>query len=141
MANQYRARDRYVEDGVSSASQYQLISMLYERVLRDLHEAENGILTSAWDKVNTSLCHAQDIIIELRASLKPEEWSGGPGLLALYDYLIEQLVQANVRKQRSTIVECRKIVEPLSDAWKQVAVSTEGTGVMGSTPYVTAQGV
>jgi flagellar protein FliS len=39
----------------------------------------------------------------------------------VYRYLIEQLVHANVHKDAEVVCECRAIVEPLRDAWRQAA--------------------
>jgi flagellar protein FliS len=73
--------------------------------------------------VNDRLVHAQAIVLELRAGLDPTKWSGGPDLLRLYNFLLDQLVQANVAKSMTQMVACRKLVEPLQQAWHQAAAS------------------
>lgn len=129
--NHDKVRNRYVSDGVTGASPMQVVTMLYERMLRDLAEADSAIDQSDWDSVNNALCHAQDIVIELRACLDVSAWSGGPSLKALYDYLIEQMIAANVQKSHRLIKNCRDVIEPLWDAWKQVATQY---GDIGTTP-------
>ena len=47
------------------------------------------------------LVHAQDIVLELRGSLKPELFAGGEELGAIYDHLHQQLVTRTSTATRS----------------------------------------
>ena len=52
-----------------------------------------------------------------------DAWEGGPRLAALYNWLISELVQANVKLDANRISACRQVVEPLRDAWRQAAAA------------------
>ena len=116
-------RNRYLGDAVATASPQQVLVMLYDRLALDLERAQ--IAAAAGDREATSvqLQHAQEIVIELLASLQVDAWEGGPRLAALYNWLITELVQANVRLDGNRISSCRQVVEPLRDAWRQAAAS------------------
>lgn len=114
-------RQHYVGDAVSTASPARLVTMLYDRLVRDLSTAEAAIADRDTALASANLVHAQEIVLELRSSLKPELWEGGPGLASLYAFLVSELIAANVRKDAARVVACRKLVEPLRDAWHEAA--------------------
>jgi flagellar protein FliS len=55
--------------------------------------------------------------------LKVDVWEGGPRLAALYDWLLTELMQANIKRDANRVSSCRQVVEPLRDAWRQAAAS------------------
>jgi flagellar protein FliS len=118
------ARNRYVTDTVETVSPSKLVTMLYDALVRDLSLAEEALAGRPDLRVvNDRLVHAQAIVLELQAGLDPSKWSGGPGLVRLYNYLHEELVKANVEKSAMRIVACRLLVEPLQQAWHQAAAT------------------
>lgn len=114
-------RARYASDSVGTASPTRLLTMLYDRLVRDLGLAEAAIVEGKGEVAHNELVHAQAIVEELRTSLDTEVWDGAPGLAMLYDYLLAELVAANVAKDAAKVVACRELVEPLRDAWHQAA--------------------
>ena len=118
---QQAARDRYLRDKVETLSPPRLVTMLYDALVADLERGEAAIRASDAYEANRRLVKAQAILIELRSSLKPELWSAGPRLAALYEYLIREVVQANVAKDATRVATCRGLVEPLRDAWHVAA--------------------
>jgi flagellar protein FliS len=116
-------RARYMGDSVATASPHQLLVMLYDRLALDLERAETALEAGDREGARGPLLHAQEIIINLRASLKVEVWDGGPRLAALYAWLLTELIQANLKGDIRRVRDCRKVVEPLRDAWRQAAVS------------------
>lgn len=115
------ARSTYTRNSVSTASPEKLLVMLYDRLVRDLANAETAIHGRQLARANTELQHAQQIVLELRTSLDVDAWSGGPSLERLYTYLHGELVAANVEKDAERVSTCRALVEPLRDAWQQAA--------------------
>jgi flagellar protein FliS len=72
--------------------------------------------------------HAQEILMELRATLDTSAWSGGPGLAALYSYMINELVQCSVTGDRARVETIQGFAEQLRDAWREAAAQVTGTG-------------
>ena len=116
-------RARYIGDSIATASPHQLLVMLYDRLALDLERAEAALELADREAARGPLMHAQEIIINLRASLKVEVWDGGPRLAALYAWLLQELIQANLKGDIRRVRDSRKIVEPLRDAWRQAAAS------------------
>jgi flagellar protein FliS len=120
-------RSRYLGDSVATASPQRILVMLYDRLVLDLERAEMALDAGDRTEAAAQIQHAQDIVFELRESLRVDAWEGGPRLAALYNWLIGELVQANVKLDTNRISACRQVVEPLRDAWRQAALSLAGT--------------
>ena len=116
-------RARYLGNGIATASPQQLLVMLYDRLALDLERAQEALTRSDREAASEQIQHAQEIIIELRATLKVDVWDGGPRLAALYNWLLTELIQANVKLDTNRISSCRQVVEPLRDAWREAAAS------------------
>ena len=117
------ARNRYTGNAVTTASGPTLVVMLYDRLVRDLVNAEQALQGRDLARANSELQHAQQIVLELRSSLDTTAWSGAPALEQLYTFIHGELVLANVEKSSSRVTECRALVEPLCSAWRQAATS------------------
>lgn len=122
-------QQRYLGESVTTASPARLVTMLYDRLLRDLLVAEAALASGDNAAANGQLIHAQEIIWELLAGLDATAWSGGPALASLYQFLISELLAANVAKDAPRVVACRGLVEPLRDAWHQAAEQVATAGV------------
>lgn len=119
-------KSRYMTDSVETMSPARLVVALYDRLSLDLERAHAAIEGRDVQVAHETLVHAQDIVAALHSALDTEMWPAGVGLAALYEYIREQLVFANVAKDAGLVAECRKLVEPLRDAWKQAAASIGG---------------
>ena len=127
-------RNRYVGDSVSTASPGRLVTMLYDRLVRDLVAAEAALVAADLEVASNNLIHAQEIVWELAAGLDPTKWSGGPALAALYQFMLAELLDANVKKDAAKVVSVRGLVEPLADAWRQAADLSAGTDAFAAIP-------
>jgi flagellar protein FliS len=114
-------RDRYLTDSVNTASPAKLLIMLYDRLVRDLHQGEEALRNGNREQAGELLTHAQDIILELRTTLDVDAWSGAAGLASLYGWLLTELIGANVGRDADRVAACRALVEPLRDAWREAA--------------------
>lgn len=122
MTAQAMLRNRYVDASVATASPARLLTMLYDRLVRDLGEAELALGAGDATTGTDRLRHAQEIVMELQSGLDPTKWSGGPALAQLYAFLLRELIGANIAHDGARVARCRALVEPLRDAWHQAAV-------------------
>ena len=127
MSTQAQLRSRYAREAVTTASPAQLVVMLYDRLLKDLQVAEATIQSGDIQGSHAALVHAQDILHELNATLDTSVWKEGEALKRLYEWCIEQLINANLAKTVEGVLNAREVLEPIADAWRQVA-----TGAIGS---------
>lgn len=111
----------YQRTAILSASPAQLLTMLYDRLLLDLHRAEQAQLAEQWGEASTQLLHAQDIVSELQRTLDVRVWDGASRLMAIYDYVYQSLVRANISRDVELTRECQARLEPLRQAWHEAA--------------------
>lgn len=114
----------YQMSSVATAGPAQLTLMLYDRALVGLARAQQADGPQRVEVVNSELTRVQDIVTELLVTLDRER--GGDiarNLAALYDYCLDRLIRANVRKDLGLLDEVRAVLTPLRDAWEQACCS------------------
>jgi len=114
-------RAQYTNEAVLSATPAQLVTMLYDRLLLDLHRAEAAQVAADWEAAREQLLHAQAIVGELSSTLRIDVWDGGEGLLAVYNYASTSLITANVHRDVQATRDCIRILEPLRQSWHEAA--------------------
>ncbi len=117
---------RYLADIVATASPARLVVMLYDRLLIDVVQGRDALRQSRCGEADKHLRHAQDIVIELCASLRVDGWDGGAQLASIYGWLLKELVLANVNKDADKADACRRLIEPLREAWHGAAAELMG---------------
>lgn len=118
------ARNRYLRDSVVTASPARLVVMLYDALVRDLQLAQEALGNRDALVAHERLVNAQAIVTELQGSLDLTAWDGAAGLDALYTYVLEQLVAANVAKDAEPVTAALDVIRPLRDAWAEAAAAT-----------------
>lgn len=112
-----------VESAVMSASQQQLVNMLFDGALSALVRARLFLQDGNIEGKGLSLSKAINIIENgLKQGLAEE--SGDElttNLLSLYAYMVRRLLQANLRNDVEAIVEVEALLRNIADAWKDVA--------------------
>jgi len=116
-------RDTYLQASVSTATPSQLLVMLYERLVLDVQRAVDALRRGEPSQAHAPLLHAQEIVLELNASLKIDAWAGAAGLASLYSFVHVELVKANMAKDLKVAESCLEIVSVLRDTWRDAAVS------------------
>ena len=120
----------YRETGVKTASKGRLIVMLYDGAIKELTTAKDKIRLDGrvelydLDRFNASCIRAQEIITELMISLDTQE--GGEiaeNLMALYIFFNQELLQANVHRDKKKIVFVLEMMTSLRDSWAQAVNS------------------
>ena len=116
------AKARYAEDATETVSAARLLTMLYDRLVSDLASAEQAMVIGDVAITGERIGRAQEILLELHATLDLQVWPQGEPLARLYLWLVSELMQARLRKTPQRVADCRALVEPLRDAWRQAAV-------------------
>lgn len=118
------ARATYLNASIATASPTKLLVMLCERLVLDVQRAGAALDAGDHAAAHQQLTHAQDIVMELHTSLRPEGFAGGNDLAALYGYLHRQLVTANIRKDAAITAECLRLATAVSDTWREAALQS-----------------
>ncbi|WP_101526285.1 flagellar export chaperone FliS [Nocardioides houyundeii] len=117
------ARDAYLGASINTASPQRLLVMLCERLVLDVQRAQAAQESGDHQVAHTQLLHAQDIVAELRSSLDLDAWSGAAALGSLYDWLYNQLVLANMRRDVTLTQHCLVLAQQLCQTWTEAALS------------------
>lgn len=104
-----------------TASPAQLVLLLYDGLLGRLQNALHGLEVLDYEQANGSLQRAQDILLELAASLDMEAGEIAERLAELYEYQHHLLLQANLQKDPQPVEEVVTLARKLRDAWAQAA--------------------
>ena len=129
----------YRETSVKTASQGQLIIMLYDEAVRNLDRGLDLLKLDAGrkqnpaniEKISRAILKAQEIITELIVSLDFEE--GGDiakNLFSLYTWFNKELLEANISHDLRRITSIRNQLNELRSAWIEIASksNTENSG-------------
>jgi flagellar protein FliS len=118
----------YRETGVKTASKGRLIVMLYDGAIKALSTAWERIADDGkvelydLDKFNASCIKAQEIITELMVSLDMQEGGEIAGnLMALYIFFNQELLQANIHRDKKKIAFVLDMMAELRDSWAVAA--------------------
>lgn len=122
------ARNKFVADGVGSTPPERLLVLLYDRLLRDLDDADRGIAAIDIPVAHDALTHAQDIVAELHSALDPTRWDGADHMAEIYAYLADLLGRANMSKSVVLVAEARSVIAPMRDTWAEAYAVTSAAG-------------
>lgn len=118
-----------VETGVSTASPHKLIVMLYDGALMAIATAMLAIERNDVSAKGASLSKAIEIIANgLDAALDHE--AGGElalRLSALYEYMTDRLLHANLHNDREALQEVTELLSGLRESWQAIAPEVEAT--------------
>lgn len=112
--------DAYRTQQIQTATQEQLLIMLYEGAIRFLNLSKAGYEEKNLEKYHTNITKAQRIIMEFMTTLDLK--MGGEmakNLFSLYEYLHYQLMQANLKKNVSMIDEVLMHLRDLKATWEE----------------------
>lgn len=117
-----------LETGVISASPQQLIVMLYEGAELAVRMAIRHMRERDIEKKTAAINKATSIILEgLRAALDPKQGGAiAEQLGALYDYMTQRLMLANLNNQTAPLEEVLGLLRELRGAWQQIGTADRG---------------
>jgi flagellar protein FliS len=133
----YNALSVYKETRIRTASQGQLIVMLYDEAVKQLDKALEllGLNNSGKrdpsriEVIGKAIIKARDIITELMVSLDFDQ--GGEiaqNLFALYTWFNKELMEAHMSVDMARITVVRNMVNELRGAWVETSAKTSAEG-------------
>jgi flagellar protein FliS len=116
------ARNAYASQMVDTASPARLLIMLLERLGRDVQQAADAQEAGDFLGAGRLLIHAQEIVLELRTSLRHDLWDGAAQLEAIYAFLHTELIRANTTRDATVTRDCQRLIDPLVETWREAAL-------------------
>ncbi len=114
-----RAMNAYQKNAIMTATPAELTLMLYDGAIKFCNIALDAIDKKDIQKAHENIKKAEAIITELRASLdrKYPVWED---FERVYEYIYQQLVAANLAKEKAPLEEALKRIREMRDTWKEV---------------------
>ena len=120
MSNPYTQNTAYRKTQIETASPETLIPMLYDGALRFMGQAEIAFEEKNLEQISNLLLRVQAIFAELMTALDKEK--GGEiavNLERLDVFFLENLGEANVKKDVKPMLEIKPLVQNLRNTWEQ----------------------
>lgn len=115
----------YRQTQVSTASQGELLIMLFDGAIRFARQAEEHMQNRDIEQASVKLIRTQDIVNELILSLDLNVGEIAENLQKLYTYIYDLLVQANIKKDKSKVEQAVRMLTELRETWEQVVSQTK----------------
>ena len=115
----------YQTNDISTSSQGQLILMMYEGAIQSIQQAMDCMSRKDVSGQSRHILKTQDIINELSLALDLKQ--GGEvaqTLERLYQFSLQQLIQANITSDPVHLESVLKVLSPLQEAWTRIAQSS-----------------
>ena len=132
----------YRQVSLKTAAPVQIILMLFEGAIRFLERAETGFVledpAEANETIHNNIQRAQEILHELNVAL--DLTNGGElaqTLRSLYEYLDRRLIESNMKKEVAGVLEAKKHLNTLREAWAQM-LQGQGTPEMNGSMVAAA---
>ena len=122
---------------ITQANPTELIVILYEMLLCYLEDAENALHEQEIGLFHEAIRKARGCLNELIDSLNVK-YEPAPTLQQLYLFCIRRLALGEARKDEALLAEIRRVIEPLHDAYGQIAKQNNAGPVMNNTQAVYA---
>ena len=131
-ANAEKAKQHYQQTQTMTVSPGHIIILLYDGALRFLRRARIALDEGNLEATHNAICRAQDIVLELDATLDDKGGAVALNLHRIYEYCLRRLIDANMRKEAEPITEVILYLEQLVAAWRQAVATVETTGTSGN---------
>lgn len=109
--------EQYKKTSVETLSPGKLLLMLYNGCIKNIESAKKAIAAKDAEKAHDQIVKAQNIIIELMTTLNMD-YEISMRLMTVYDYIYNQMVEANIKKDSELLDEIRIFLIDLRDTWE-----------------------
>lgn len=117
------------EEVVYKKTPQQLTALLYEGLIESVEEAIASTRKGDYIHANKRLQKANDILRRLGVGLKYDAGIIAHQLDALYNYMAERLIDANVKKDVGIMQEVLTIAKDIATAWNEALKKQPTTNV------------
>lgn len=109
----------YAKNKIMTASPAELTLMLYEGAIKFCNIAITAIEENNVEKAHNNITKVENIISEFLATLD-RKYEVAKDFENVYNYLMDRLVEANVKKDKEILEEVLTHLRTMRDTWKEV---------------------
>lgn len=128
------AKTNYIRQRVVGAGAVELVVIALMEAQRRIGLAGRSLREQDIGAANTHLLRAQDIVWELRGAVNLEAGPLAVDLIRIYDFILDSLVEANVKKSDKRLTVVLEMLSTLIAAWREVEQAAP-SGVHGNGVY------
>jgi flagellar secretion chaperone FliS len=127
-SNYYRQTG--VQTGMEAASPHRLVVMLFDGLMEAISQAQGAIGTDNVELKCRAIGRALRIVDEgLKGALDLQQGGSlAADLSDLYGFVIQRLTEANLHSNTAALEDCKRVIEPLREAWIAIGPQAEATG-------------
>ncbi|WP_125152131.1 flagellar export chaperone FliS [Clostridium rectalis] len=110
----------YKNNSVNYASKEQLLLMILDGGVKFSKIARQAILDKDITKAHENIVKTENIFYELMATLDVSQggdWA--PNLMSIYEFIINRLVEANLKKDAAIMDEIIPLIEEVRETWHE----------------------
>jgi len=108
----------YRNQAVYTATPGELIVMLFNGALKNINAAAGAIDKRDMESAHNAIIRTENIFFALKASLD-EGLEVSRSIKDLYEYIIDRLVNANLKKDKELLTEAYDLTQELRDTWQE----------------------
>lgn len=109
---------QYQQNSINTASPEELTLMLYNGAIKFMNLGKHHIENKNIEQANNAIKRAQDIIHELNNTLDMN-YEISHNLRSIYTFVLEKLIDANIKKDVKFLEEALPLIEEIRDTWKE----------------------
>ncbi len=117
----------YQTNQITTATPEELTLLLYNGAINFIKQAKLGIETKDYEKTNKYCIKAQNVLYELIGTLN-DAYPIAEQFRIMYDYMLRQLITANIKKDLSMLNEVEDFFVQFRDTWREAMALAKKNG-------------
>ncbi len=131
----------YLESRVYTANPAELIQLLYEAALESIQQGIEAFGLGDIVARSRAITRATSCVMELAGSLNVAAGGElGVRLAVLYEYVLHQLLEANVRQDSGPLRDCERVVTSLLEGWTTALTQLDAPSTATASTEIQAPG-
>jgi len=122
---------------ITNGNKSQIIVVLFDMVLVDLDDATEGLKNHEQEEYMEALRHANEVLEHLQNALD-FKYDILKDLYSLYDYCKRAIAKSMYSGRDEGINEAREVIEPLAEAFREVAENDDSAPLMENAQKIAA---
>ena len=111
--------DAYAKNRILTASPAELTLMLYEGAIKFCNIAIVGVEENDVEKAHNNITKVENVLNEFLATLD-HKYEVAKDFENVYHYMMERLVEANMKKDKAILEEVLEHLRTMRDTWKEI---------------------
>ena len=118
MLNPYQ---QYAQNQVTTATPEELPLLLYKVAVKFILLGLQALEQQNLEEANHNIVKAQNIYCELRRTLD-DQYEISRNLASLYNYVIDLLIQGNIKKDKNLLEEALAMTKDFVETWEEAII-------------------